>query len=397
MRILFYSLIILGFAILFGLFLHQNPGYVLLHYSDLTVEMPLWLFVLALSMVFFGLALCLKFIRSLFSTPRYLRELQLRQKRQKAIANMRKGFIALVEGHWSDAEKLLTKSANALPNSLLSYLGAAICAQRLGALDRRDNYLRLAHTTGHDSKMAVSLTQARLQIEQGQLEQGLATLQLLRQLSPKHDYVLTLLKDVYTSLGEWGALLELVDKMKSRKLISLEEAQKLQTLAYSMLLKKSAAQNLEHLTQTWKGIDRHLKANPELVQNYIALLLGLKEYTLAAQTVTQTLKKQWDESLVRQLGLIPLRDSLNILQEAQNWVKYHPESAMLHLTLGRLSVQNQLWGKAQTFFKKSLELCPSVECYLELIHLDNLDNQTAAYSTQNKTYVIEALKLLTQS
>jgi HemY protein len=49
----------------------------------------------------------------------------------------------------------------------LNYLAAARAAQRLGAGDRRDHYLRLAAQSAPEMEFATLLTQAELQRERG--------------------------------------------------------------------------------------------------------------------------------------------------------------------------------------------------------------------------------------
>lgn len=369
MKTLFLSLLILGLAVWFGVTLHNNSGYVLIAFSQWTVEMPLWFFVVSLLLLVGGSYLLLRTIIGLVRAPYRLKNFYRRTRMHRAREKMRTGFIALAEGRWKDAERLLSSTASTLPHSLLSFLGAAIAAQQVGALERRDNYLRLAHGSTKNADVAVSLTQARLQIEQGQLEQGLATLQLLRQLSPKHDYVLTLLKDVYASLGEWNALLELVGNMQSRKIISEAEAEKLQALAYSMLLKNASAQSFMALESTWGNIDKRLKNNTELVSAYVDLLLEHQRSDIAEEILREYFKKHWDEKLVRLYGLIMGRDLIKQLATAETWLKAHPTDPVLLLTLGRLSLRNQLWGKGRQYLQKSAELAPNVETYLALAAL----------------------------
>jgi len=340
MKTLFLSLLILGVAIWFGVMLHNDSGYVLISYSQWTAEMPLWFFIVSLLLIIVSFRMIMRIISGLIHAPCRLSKFAQRKRMRKARTKMREGFIALAEGRWKDAEKLLTKSISILPNSLLSYLGAAIAAQQQGALERRDNYLRLAH--------------------------GSTTLQLLRQLSPQHDYVLTLLKDVYTSLGEWPALLELVNNMKSRKLISVQEAEKLQVLANSMLLKNASSQSFSALETTWNKIDKHLKNNNELITAYINLLLAHDHNNVAEEVLRDYLKKHWDDKLVRIYGLLASKEYVKQLAAAETWLKAHPSNPILLLTLGRLSLRNQLWGKAKQYLQKSAELNPNVETYLEL-------------------------------
>ncbi|MFT7373882.1 MAG: HemY protein, partial [Oleiphilaceae bacterium] len=54
---------------------------------------------------------------------------------------------------------------------------------------------------------------------------------------------------------------------------------------------------------------------------------------------------------------------------AENWLKQKPNNSMLLLTLGRLSLRNELWGKALEYFKVSARIHPSPETYGELSRL----------------------------
>ena len=86
-----------------------------------------------------------------------------------------------------------------------------------GEHERRDAYIRLAHENMPSADVAVSLTQAELQLADHQLEQALATLRHLRSVAPKHTYVLRLLRRLYEQLGDWEHLRELIPELRRRK------------------------------------------------------------------------------------------------------------------------------------------------------------------------------------
>ena len=44
------------------------------------------------------------------------------------------------------------------------------------------------------------------------------------------------------------------------------------------------------------------------------------------------------------------------LARAEKWLRQHPQDDVLLLVLGRLCVEQQLWGKAKSFFEASLSL-----------------------------------------
>jgi hypothetical protein len=47
-------------------------------------------------------------------------------------------------------------------------------------------------------------------------------------------------------------------------------------------------------------------------------------------------------------------DTLGRIARAEKWLEKHPEDARLLLALGRLCREQQLWGKAQSYFEASL-------------------------------------------
>ena len=57
------------------------------------------------------------------------------------------------------------------------------------------------------------------------------------------------------------------------------------------------------------------------------------------------------------------------MQTAEGWLKTHPEDPSLLLTLGRLSLQNRLWGKARDYLEASLRLQRNPEACAELARL----------------------------
>jgi hypothetical protein len=66
------------------------------------------------------------------------------------------------------------------------------------------------------------------------------------------------------------------------------------------------------------------------------------------------LKRKYDSHLARLYGLVRGSDPARQLQTAEGWLKEHPADPSLLLTLGRLCLQNSLWGKARDYLESSL-------------------------------------------
>ncbi len=81
--------------------------------------------------------------------------------------------------------------------------------------------------------------------------------------------------------------------------------------------------------------------------------------------INQSLKHYWDADLVRLYGLLPTENPIKQLAQAERWLQKYPNQTLLLLTLGRLSLRCQLWGKARHYFEESLKLNRDAKLCLE--------------------------------
>src|SRR3546814_1983052 len=73
-----------------------------------------------------------------------MQRLLARRRAEKAQESFETGLLRLLEGNWKRAEIELVRRAADHHAGHLNYLAAARAAQRPGAGDRRDHYLKLA-------------------------------------------------------------------------------------------------------------------------------------------------------------------------------------------------------------------------------------------------------------
>ena len=256
---------------------------------------------------------------------------------------------------------------------MLNYLAAARAAQLQGAHERRDNYLQLAHESMPSADVAVSLTQAELQLAHQQLEQALATLKHLKSIAPKHVYVLKLLSELYQQLDDWEQLRELLPDLKRRKACSQSELTALENRVNRYTLQQAAGKDLEALTAAWKHIPRRKRREDNLVLDYARHLVSLNEQDQAIKAIdtclTQHRDEEWQEELLSMFGNINGSDPARQLTVAEKWLKYKNNNPALLLMLGRLSLKARLWGKARSYLEASLDIQPTADTYQELAHL----------------------------
>src|SRR5690606_29470995 len=96
----------------------------------------------------------------------------------------------------------------------------------------------------------------------------------------------------------------------------------------------------------WKQVPGRLRERPEVLRAYAERLHALGATDEAVKLLAATIKQDYSAQLVYRYGLLPSSDPALQLKKAEAWLQDAPNDPLLLLTLGRLSVNNQLWGKA---------------------------------------------------
>lgn len=372
MKRFFLWLVLLSLGVGAGIAIHRDAGYLLVSYHHWVIEMPLWLGAVLLLMAFAFFYVLLAGLQQVAKVGQFFVRLGQKHRQQQARQRTNRGLIAFAEGHWAEAERLLVKGAGHSESPLLNYLTAARAAQEQGEHQRRDRYLRMAHDATPGTDVAVGLTQAQLQLSHGQLEQSLATLNHLRTLAPKHPYVLKLLKKIYEHLNEWEALSEVMPDLLKAKVITPEEANELELKIARALLDRMIemrSTTTEALTSLWQRAPKALQSDLQAVCHYVNALRDRGEAERAEATLRLALKKSWHDEWILLYGLIKAPVPSKHLTAAEQWLKEQESNPALLLTLGRLSLRAQLWGKAQRYFEASLSLKASAQAHAELARL----------------------------
>jgi HemY protein len=373
----FFFLIVLVIAVWLGVHIKTDPGYMLLAYEHWTIEMSLWLGLILIMITFLLLYWLIKLLACFCGIPDRVRFWSGRRRARIAHEKTNRGLIALAEGNWIAAEKHLLHAAATADTPLINYLAAARAAQARGAYDRRDNYLRQAHTSNPDAGIAVGLTQAQLQLDHRQLEQALATLRHLRELAPHHKYVLKLLQQLYFELNDWQSLQELLPQLRKYNVLTTDELEQLTLTVYQHRL-ETAIKEQQDVTKLWQALPRYLHYKPALIATYVPYLMRQGENDAAEALLREVLKKNWHEKLLLLYSELKDIDHKKQLAHAEAWLKQHKNDAILLYVLGKISLANQLWGKAHGYFEASINNKPSIAAYHDLAYLLEKDGDTMA-------------------
>jgi HemY protein len=358
--------LVLFLASVAGVLMSRDPGYTLFSYGNTTIEMPLWLSFILIFGLIAVLTFCFLLLTSLFNSSPKLRRWWLKRRKETARLQTYKGLLELAEGHWQKAERYLIRSALLSDTPLINYLSAAKAAEESGSPERRNTYLQLAYDASSDSEVAVRLTQAQLQFKHGELERSVENLERLYQETPKHPKVLRLLSTLYQAQNNWQALHDLLPILRKRMIGSAKELDRLEEKIYSALFPLYTSKGLKPLIQFWHHAPKAVKLNPKFVAQYATALYSLSAHEQAEDILEATLKKIWNDALIRIYGMVQGRYPKLQLAFAEKFLPTHFDNPNLLQCVGRLCLRNQLWGKARDYLEQSLSIKPDPETYAVL-------------------------------
>jgi len=363
-KLFFLGLLTLVAVVYATLMAKEDPGYAMLSYGGYTVEMTMVLLIAGLSFAILGTYFLVFGLLKLLDIPGQLLSWNDTRRKSSAVKRSNEGFMQLAEGNWRSAERTLSKNATHNSTPLLNYMAAARAAQEQGKQSQRDNYLMLAFQSNPDAEIAIGLTQAELQIDDGQEEQALATLMHLRSQAPRHHQVLKMLVELYKQMGSWHELEVLFHDLQHYRVYKDHQLNELEKDIQRHMLEQAVAQNdLEKLHNQWNKISRSIRTEPSISCFYCSQLIRMGDNDRAANMIREVLNKEWSEEAIELFGKVKEKDGAAQLEFAEQLLKKHKNNPALLFSLGQISFNNQLWGKARDYVQESLALQASTEKY----------------------------------
>ncbi len=370
MKNIIYLLLALFVAVGVAFFLHGalveqgDPGYVLISYGTWSMETSLFVFVALALISFFVLYIVQKLLRGVLGISRLLKSRGSDRKSVRSQKALVEGYIDSADGNWAKAEKGLIRHAADSGTALVHYLAAAKAAQAQGAFDTRDEYLDLAYESTPGSQFAVGLTQVELQLSHNQFDEALESLSALNSIAPTHATVLKLLHQTYEALEDWESIRKLIPSLHENKVLMEAEIKGIETDTYTALLKNKAEQgDANELGALWESIPLHIKAVSGVQALYFSAMIEAGSGLEIEETVRETLKKGWSDTLVVLYGCIKMEKPSKQLRLAEKWLKKRPNDSVLLRVLGKLSLRAENLEKAEKYLGDSIAIESSVEAY----------------------------------
>lgn len=326
----------------------RNPGLIQIELLGYQIQMTAIAAGILLALVFLAIWL----VYSLLKAPKKaIGHLSANHSRKK----FARGLLALSEGKWSQAEKLLLASVAKSPTPELSYMAAARAAVSQNELARAEAHLDAAEAV-IDNPLTVDLTRCEIWLKSGQPERALPLLQGILKTYPNNPRAVHLLTQASQQTQDWKLLQETIPKAEKLALINHQQSNQLKQQV--TLERFTAADSQQELQEIWQGLNK--KQQARYSHHYCENGLRLGAYQEITSHIEKAQKQQFDEQLVVFWSALPY--NLNHrLKVAEKWLVQHPENATVLLCNAKLHMAKKQWGQAESLLLEVLKIAPSQE------------------------------------
>lgn len=383
---IFLALLIFAVWVLFNP--PEDSGYLLITIGGKSLETSVWFAVLTLISFVVVLWFVWQLLKGSVRVVRRLAEFFNPGGSERAQKRTASGLIDFIEGNWEQAHTKLLRAAPKMDVPLINYLAAARSAWELGRKTESLEILQKTLIKVPGSELAVALTQARMELQDQHYEEALQSLLKVKTVAPQNPVMLDLLRQVYLARADWEGIERILDRLRSLKICKPEELRELELKVHSHYLREAGKaarlqaqrERLSLMQSAWGRVPGKWQKDAALVQVFAEQLAECAEDQEAELQLRKLLSREWHPEMIPLYGRLRGADLRAQMRILENWREQYPQDAQLLLALGRLSLRNQLWGKARDCFRESLRLMPSAETSAELARLlDAMGEEAQSY------------------
>ena len=378
MRWLIRFVLVFALAVAIAMAARYSEGYALLVVPPYRIELSLPVLMFGL---FAAFALSYMVLRALTHTlrlPAYVSAFRRRRRERRGFDALQSAWEAFLEGRYGRAQKYAIRAYHLRTAPSLSALLAARAAHALRDFEQRDQWLERAAQVPGESRNARLAAHAEMLLDERRYEEARAILRDMHANGPKQLATLRLLLRAEQGLHNWEEVLRLLRILDKRDARSRPLTEPLRITAIVECLKQKG-HDAEALRAFWKQVRHEDKIEPRVAAAAAQCFIQVGDAREAHRLIAEALARNWTPDLVQLYGECDGEDALERIQRCEEWLHDHPHDAVLLLTLGRLCMYRELWGKAQSYLEASLSLQPSRAAHRELARLyEKIGRETEA-------------------
>ncbi len=345
-----------------------NEGYALLVWPPYRLQISLNLLVLLLVGGFVALYTLSRVVARTMALPRAVQRYRERKSRERASQAIYDTVRLRIEGRFGQALKQATAAYEAGESPGLAALLAARAAHSLRDETRYRFWLGKAAEHDGEMRLARLMTEAKLAVEERRFDEAAERIADLQAGGQRHIAALRLALRTAQAKGNWSEAVRVVRQLVKVKALTAAQADPVKRRAHQEGLRQRAGDSLA-LMAYWNEVPRDEQRDARLVGELARALIAAGDSAAAQKAIESQLALGWDSALADIYGRCEGGDVRGRLAKAEEWLKREPRDPLLLLTLGRLCVQSQLWGKAESYLDASLAIAPGWEAHVELAHL----------------------------
>ena len=359
---------ILGLAALatgFILIAELNSGYVLIAMPGQRIELSLNFALILLVSGFVATYLLLRLLFTTIGLPSRVARFRAARRLDAAHQALTEALREFFSGRYSRAEKTAMRAVELGAPEDVAVVVAAHAAHGLRAQGRRNGYLERLAADSSKPDIVKAVSSAQMFLDDRRPEEALAALALL---PAKHTAALRLELRARQRIGQWELAPALIDQLEKRGVFSADQADAERRHAWRQLLERRSG-DVAGLKSLWKRLPERYRRETSIAAAAATAFheMGLCEE--ATGIIESSLEADWDSGLVSLYGECKSGNALRQIERAERWLVEHRKDGALLLALGRLCAQQQLWGKAQSYFEASVAVEPTYSAHLELAQL----------------------------
>lgn len=359
---------------LFGQWLLNDAGYVLISRGHWRLETSLGLLLLAVLFAFVAFYVTFLLLGWSWSHLRPA-ELSYRWGHYWSKKRWLRGVASLSKGDFKQAEFLFVAAGRKGQFALGAGLGAAYCAYRQGKETQMADYLTALESHPQGGLFSRWL-RLRWLADLGSQKDIASELEELVAHYPDNVLLRELAAELAVKEERWQ---DLRRHGKQNKGLPEEQAKQLWLGELEQILQQTlpSADKLSQLSVWWKRVAKSHRADADLVVAYANGLLALSKTEQALSVLSQAIEQAWDDRYEPVLWALSADEPDEFLLKLDIWSKHYAHQPVLLLLAGRVAMRAKLWGRAEALFTQAAH-AGSVPAWAELARLKQAQGDAAA-------------------
>lgn len=359
MRTWFWTLVLFVAAVALALVLREHSGNVVIVAQPWRIELSLTLAVLLLVATFAVVYLVLRVLSWIGRRPESFRSWRTRRSVRRDQNWLESGWINVLEGRFSDADKDFTRvltRTRSDKRKVLSGLASANANHHLGEYAQRDHALEQARQAAGDDirlREAWAIVAAEMYLDQNRPQDALTLLQPLQDASSRYLHATRLLLRAHRQLRNYDRVYDLTRLLLRRGVIEKSEAMQLIELSAAARLHQAGAAGFKAI---WSDLRSEERAMPDIALAAAAIQTGEGNHDEASRILENAIVVQPDPRLLSAYSQCPPQYVSRRLAKAEEWLKRYPDDAALLAAMGNLCLTGELWGPGERYLKRSMAL-----------------------------------------